>query len=254
MGLELSIVLPAYREGLALERLLPEVKLQAAKLTRSAEIVVVDASEPLDETPEVCERYGVRHVHRRGGNYYGDAVRTGVAEAKGKWIIFMDADGSHNPEHLERLWAEREQFDIVIGSRYVRGGETENPWILIAMSYVVNLTFRVAFQLDCRDVTNSFRLYSGAVLRSLSLASNDFDIVEEMLIKVVAGPTQGTVMEVPVVFERRKAGESKRNLVAFAASYLTTLARLRRFREAARRQAGPDVKPAPASTSTATLQ
>lgn len=233
----LSIVLPAYREDLALADLLPKLKLHAAELTPHYEILVIDASQPLDGTAAVCDTYAVRHVYRRGGDHYGDAVRTGIAEAKGHWVVFMDADGSHNPAHLKRLWAEREQFDIVIGSRYVQGGETENPRILIAMSFAVNLVFRIAFQLNCRDVTNSFRVYRGAPLRALKLQSDDFDIIEEMLIKIVAGAAHGTVTEVPVVFERRKAGESKRNLVAFAFSYVTTLAKLRKFRDAARREA-----------------
>ncbi|MDQ6679169.1 MAG: glycosyltransferase [Acidobacteriota bacterium] len=217
-------------------QLLPVLKENAGALTPSHEIIVIDASEPLDNTAEVCQVNGVRHVYRTGGDHYGDAVRTGIAEAQGRWILFMDADGSHNPIHLQRLWAKRESFDIVVGSRYVAGGETENPWILICMSFIVNLTFRMAFHLDCRDVTNSFRLYRGAPLRALTLQSDDFDIIEEILIRIVAGPAQGTVTEVPVVFERRKAGESKRKLMAFAASYLTTLARLRKFREAARRE------------------
>jgi len=232
----LSIVLPAYRESESLAQLLPALTMHAGALTPSHEILVIDASEPLDNTEQICHENGVRHLYRKGGNHYGDAVRTGIAEAQGRWILFMDADGSHNPAHLERLWAKRESFDIVVGSRYVPGGETENPRILIAMSFLVNLTFRLAFQLDCRDVTNSFRLYCGAPLRALTLTSDDFDIIEEILIKIVAGPAQGTVTEVPVVFERRKAGESKRKLVAFAASYLATLARLRKFREAARRE------------------
>lgn len=233
----LSVVLPAYREDASLAELLPKLKNHVAELTPSHEIVVIDASTPLDRTAEVCRANSVRHVHRRGGERYGDAVRTGIAEARGRWILFMDADGSHNPAHLARLWAKRDRYDIVIGSRYVKGGETENPWILIAMSFAVNLVFRIAFQLNCRDVTNSFRLYRGEPLRSLRLVANDFDIIEEILIKIVAGPTHGTVIEVPVVFERRKAGESKRNLIEFAFSYFATLARLRKFREAARREA-----------------
>ncbi len=233
----LSIVLPAYRESGSLEQLLPVLKVCAAALTPSHEILVLDSSEPLDDTAAVCRANGVRHVRRRGGNRYGDAVRTGIAEARGRWILFMDADGSHNPAQLHRLWEKRDRFDVVIGSRYVSGGATENPWILIGMSFVVNLTFRLAFQLDCRDVTNSLRLYCGESLRALTLRSDDFDIIEEILIKIVSGAARGTVTEVPVVFERRKAGESKRNLMTFAASYLTTLRRLRKFREAARQEA-----------------
>ena len=63
--------------------------------------------------------------------------------------------------------------------------------------------------------------------------THDFDIVEELLILICAGRNPGRVLEVPVVFERRKAGESKRNLVRFAASYVATIARLMRIRQRA---------------------
>jgi dolichol-phosphate mannosyltransferase len=234
---ELTIVLPAYREAESLATLLPVLKAKAAELTSNFEILVIDTEQPMDQTAEVCAAAGVRHIHRRGGNNYGDAVRTGIAESRGDSVIFMDADGSHNPIHLKRLWGEREGYLVVIGSRYVRGGVTENPFILIAMSYAVNLTFRIAFQLKASDVTNSFRLYRGNPLRALHLDSNDFDIVEELLIKLVTGRAHATVKEVPVVFERRKAGESKRNLREFALSYVQTLIRLRKFRAEALRDA-----------------
>jgi len=68
---------------------------------------------------------------RRGGSLYGHAIRTALEEARGEWIIFMDADGSHNPGFLPELWRFRDNFDLVIASRYVRGGKTENPAVLI---------------------------------------------------------------------------------------------------------------------------
>ena len=130
----------------------------------------------------------------------------------------------------------------MIGSRYAPGGQTENPAILIAMSYVVNLTFRVVFKLSARDVTNSFRLYRTEVLKPLKLESNDFDILEEILIRCVTHRPPARVGEVPVTFERRKAGESKRKLVQFAFGYLTTLRTLRRFQKDAQRQATGQAK------------
>ena len=69
----------------------------------------------------VCAINGVRHIRRSGGNQYGDAIRTGIAEARGKYLLCMDADGSHSASYFASMWAERERFDIVIGSRYVSG-------------------------------------------------------------------------------------------------------------------------------------
>ena len=237
MSPQLTIVLPAYEEAGCLRELLPRLKQTADTLTADFEILVVDAQQPVDDTQHVCENNSVRHIFRNGGNGYGDAVRSGIAAAHGEYVIFMDADGSHNPDALEHLWSERERSDVVIGSRYVKGGETENPAILIWMSRVVNVVYRVALGLQVRDVSNSLRLYRGSQLKQVKPASNNFDIVEEVLIQLTFGPCQARVKEIPVRFERRKAGVSKRNLLVFAASYLSTLVRLIRFRHAALRVA-----------------
>jgi len=231
--IELSIVLPAYREAESLRTLLPALRAAAASVTTAFEIVVVDAVPSLDETPAVCAAEGVRYQGRRGGNRYGDAVRTGIAVAAGRYVLFMDADGSHSPDVVGALWSRRTDGDIIIGSRYVSGGRTENDATLVVMSHMVNLAFRAAYRLPCKDVTNSLRLYRRDVLCGLTLSSNDFDIVEEMLIKAVAGPTRATTGEVPIAFRRRVAGESKRRLIPFCLAYLRTLVRLRRYRRAA---------------------
>ena len=234
--IDLSIAIPSYREGENLVDLLPAIKAAAAALTPRYEILILDTDPPLDETPAVCTANGVRCVQRVGGNQYGDAVRTGVAQARGEYLLSMDADGSHSPSYFASMWARRHDADIVIGSRYAPGGQTENPAILIWMSYAVNLTFRLVFELSAKDVTNSFRLYRRSILTPMRLESNDFDILEEILIKAVMKRPPARIVEVPVTFARRKAGESKRKLVQFAFGYLKTLKTLRRFQASARRE------------------
>lgn len=237
--LDLTVMIPAYLEAESLRDLLPEVKAGAAALTPRYEVLIVDTQEPKDDTAAVCALNGVRHVHRYGGNQYGDAIRTGIAEARGQYLLCMDADGSHSPAYFASMWAKREVWDITIGSRYVEGGHTENPAVLIWMSYVVNLTFRLAFGIHAKDVTNSFRLYRRAVLLPIRLESNDFDILEELLIKAITHRPPARIGEVPVTFARRKAGESKRKLAQFALGYLKTLKKLRSFQRAARKEMKP---------------
>ncbi len=234
--LDLTVMIPAYLEADSLRDLLPKVKAGAAALTPRYEVLIVDTQEPKDDTAAVCALNGVRHIHRYGGNQYGDAIRTGISEARGRYLLCMDADGSHSPDYFASMWAKRDTWDITIGSRYVDGGHTENPAVLIWMSYVVNLTFRLAFSIHAKDVTNSFRLYNRAILLPIKLESNDFDILEELLIKAVTHQPAARVGEVPVTFARRKAGESKRKLTQFALGYLKTLKNLRSFQRAARKE------------------
>jgi dolichol-phosphate mannosyltransferase len=229
---QLSVVMPAYLEAESLTQLLPAIIDALADLCPRHEILVVDAMEALDNTAEICARHGVRHLHRTGGNAYGDAVRTGLGQAKGEFFLLMDADGSHDPKYIKDLWNARASADVVIGSRYVPGGRTENPLLLIWMSRILNYMYKFAFRIQVNDVSNSFRLYRGDQIRALTLVSNDFDIVEEILIRLIFGPAQARVVEIPVSFERRMAGRTKRNLWLFMLSYYGSIRTLRKFRAA----------------------
>lgn len=229
----LTIALPAYEEADNLELLLPRLKAVFWRLGIPAEVVVADTEQPRDRTPEVCTAHGARYVPRIGGSLYSHAVNTAIHQSRGKWVVFMDADGSHGPEFIEKLWQERNNADLVIASRYMPGGKTENPAILVWMSLVVNVMFRLVLGLKCADVSNSFRLYKGDDLRALSLECENFDIVEEILVKLCCANENYRVKEIPFVFEKRKAGKTKRNLVVFAMSYIGTLIRLARLKRQA---------------------
>jgi len=233
---ELSIVLPAYEEAANLTHLLPRLKAVARGLTPRCEILVIDAQAPRDETPAVCREQGVRYLARGEGALYGHAIRTAVKEARGTFVVCMDADGSHSPEFVARLWEQRLEADLVIASRYVAGGQTENPAALILLSLLVNVVFRLALGLKCHDVSNSFRLYRGDDFRALRLKCNHFDIVEEILVKLMTLHPGYRVKEVAFCFEKRKAGKTKRNLFTFALGYGITLLRMMKLRRETQRQ------------------
>lgn len=233
----LSIVLPAYEEARNLDYLLPALKKVTANFGVASEILVIDAQKPRDDTRDVCERHGVTHIAREGGEFFGDAVRTGIKYAQGRHVIFMDADGSHNPEFLPRLWGQRDAADLVIASRYITGGRTENPLPLIVMSWIVNVIFGLVLGLQCADVSNSLRLYRGEQLRKLNLICNHFDIVEEILVQLVFAQPDFVIKEIPFTFEKRQAGKTKRKLLVFAISYITVLWRLYKIKRRVSKQA-----------------
>lgn len=225
--ISISVVLPAYMEEENLRQLLPRLNNVLNEIGVTSEVVVIDTITPLDNTREVCERNGVRYVPRMNGNFFGDAVRTGICEAKGEYVVFMDADGSHPPEFIRNLWREREENDVVIASRYTRGGATDNNKLLVLMSHVVNLTYSVVLNLNCKDVSNSFKLYRGAMLRELFLKCNNFDVVEEILFKIKRKHRNIRIKEIPFTFKKRMFGTTKRNLFLFIVTFLVTLFKLR---------------------------
>lgn len=237
--MSISVVLPAYREAENLRVLLPQVTAALNKTEGDWEVLVVDTLHSTEDgTREVCQENGVTCLNRKGGNYYGDAIRTGIKEAQYDRIVIMDADGSHNPADILRMQQimGEENLDLVIGSRYMEGGKTHNGPILRLMSMMVNLSYRLLFRIKVKDVSDSFRMYDAQKLKRIPLQCNNFDIVEEILILFQVYYPHGKIKEIPVYFNKRMAGESKRNLIKFVLSYLITMERLLKIKREARKQ------------------
>ena len=219
--MELSIVLPSYKEADNLKKILPEIHAQVSKINIEYEILIVDTMEKMDDTFDVCKSNNAVYITREGGNYYGDAIRTGIKKANGKYILIMDADGSHEPKSILEIHNKitSKNLDVVVGSRYCKGGKTDNNFILKMMSWSLNLTYKIIFALKVNDCSNSFRMYDSEKLKSLRLECINFDIVEEILIKLQLMYPNLAIGEVPVHFK-------KRDLVKFILTYFVTIKRL----------------------------
>lgn len=228
----LSIIIPAYKEADNLSVLLPKLVNTLSNLKISFEVLVIDTMTKIDDTAEIAKTNGVIYINRQNGNYYGDAVRTGILLAKGEKLIFMDADGSHSPDYIKNFYDNAKDYDLVIGSRYIKNGKTENNIILIFMSLIVNIIYRIFLGLKIKDVSNSFRLYDSQMLKKISLTCNNFDIVEEVLIKLLKKYPKMTIKEIPIEFKKRLHGKSKRDLVKFVFSYISTIFKLIKIKKA----------------------
>ena len=138
-----------------------------------------------------------------------------------------------NKEQIEKLTPSYITFtesDIIIGSRYIEGGKTSNGFVSIMMSYAVNLTYSKLFGLSIKDVSNSFRIYRTDLLKNIQLQCNNFDVVEEILIKIYRKFPSVKIAEVPIFFHKRDEGHSKRNLLRFIVSYIVSIIRLFKIR------------------------
>lgn len=225
--MKLSVIMPAYLEEENLRIILPRLKIALDKLDQGYEILVVDTMEPMDKTKSVCVENKVIYINRRGGNNYGDAARTGIETAVGEHIVFMDADGSHAPEFIHDLYKFKDDYDVVIASRYVDGGATDNNKILILMSMIVNMTYSLFLNLKYKDISNSFKLYRANLLKKVKLNCDNFDVVEEILFKLKKANKALKVKEIPFAFKKRMFGHTKRNLFSFTLSYIITIIKLR---------------------------
>src|SRR5438128_8062897 len=218
-GCALSLVIPALNEAANLERILPVLAKALSALGPTHEIIVVDGGSS-DGTQEIVRKHGARLVSQKLRGF-GGAYRAGFEQARGEYVITLDADGSHDPKFLKDLWAARGDGDVVIASRYVPGGAAEMPATRRVMSRILNITFGRGLSLPVHDLSSGYRLYRGALLRELELKATDFDVLEEILIRALAAGY--LVHEVPFRYRARVSGRSHARLVRFAFSYLRTL-------------------------------
>ena len=226
---DISIIIPAYYEEENLVHLLPRL-IQTIKLTKLAyEILILDSIKSLDKTEALCRKYKIRYLNRKVDNSYGSAIRTGIKEARGRYILFMDADGSHSPEFIPKLLKFRHEYEIVVASRYVGNGKTENSLPLILMSRILNWTYAYVLSIPCKDISNSFKIYRAIDVKPLKLKAKNFDIVEELIYKVCQNQPNIRIKEVPFLFKKRMFGETKRNLFLFIFTFTFTIFKLRFF-------------------------
>ena len=223
---ELAVVIPALNERENLELLLPALKEVLTGLDLRAEVVVVDGGSH-DGTREAAERRGARVVlqQERG---YGGALRDGFAATTAPYIVTMDADLSHRPVFLEQFWKRRNEAEVLVASRYVAGGKADMGRFRLLLSHILNRTYRRALSLPLRDLSSGFRMYRRDVLAGLTLTARDFDVLEEILIRVHAEGWR--IQEVPFHYMARGSGRSHARLIKFGWALLKTLARMWRLR------------------------
>jgi dolichol-phosphate mannosyltransferase len=186
-----------------------------------ADVLVVDDNSP-DGTGRWCDEVAARSlwfsvIHRPGKLGLGSAARTAMQAAIDRsydLLITLDADWSHPPEALPRLVAAAEDADVVIGSRYCRGGAIEGwPVMRRAVSAVMNVATRAALGVPVRDASGACRLYRVELLRRLEfsqLTAAGYAYLEEILWQLHRHGAR--FAEAPITFTDRRAGASKAHL------------------------------------------
>ncbi len=212
----LLVSLATYNERENLGPLLQEIH----KALPSADVLIVDDNSP-DGTGRLADDFAASdarlHVlHRPGKLGLGTAVLTAMRYAMDHdfdFLVNMDADFSHHPRYLPALVAGMDRHDVMVGSRYVHGGGTENwPLSRRLISTGVNLLTRFLLRPGARDCSGAFRCYRVERLREAHLErmiSRGYSFQEEALYRCrKAGCRIG---ETPIVFADRRGGTSKVN-------------------------------------------
>ena len=214
MARSVLVIVPTFNERANLPVLVAGLMAQP-----NVRVIVVDDQSP-DGTGDVADalarghpaRIGVMHrTERRGlGRSYIDGIKRAIEEPCDV-ICQMDADLSHDPNHLPALVAAVDRADVVIGSRYVRGGKIVNwPRRRRLLSRFANRYIRLVTRLNARDCTSGYRCWRREAMAAMPLdrfISDGYSFLVEML--YVASQQGCRIAEVPITFVERREGQSK---------------------------------------------
>lgn len=209
------IILPTYNEKENIGLLIDEI----FSLLPEINILVVDDNSP-DGTADLVEKLKAKYANlsllkRPEKNGLGGAYITGfkklLIDHEVDKIIMMDGDFSHNPKYLSQMIAESKNYDIVIGSRYIKGGGIAK-WELWrrVLSAGGNFYVRTLLGKHVNDWTGGFNCIKADYLRKVDLDKIDLSGYAFIMgLKYFLIKTGASVKEIPIIFEARRGGESK---------------------------------------------
>jgi len=219
---ELSIVLPVYNEGEAVE---PVLRGLASAVTTPHELVVVyDFDE--DTTVPVVRRLvseipGLRGLRNDLGRGVLNAMKAGIAGTSAPYVLISMADGSDDPRDVDRMVElARAGADVVAASRYMRGGhQIGGPPLKRLMSRVAGLTLHWFARVPTHDATSNFKLYSRRFLDAVRIESTaGFELALELTVKATL--QRRRIAEIPTTWRDRTAGQSNFKLRQWLPHYL----------------------------------
>jgi dolichol-phosphate mannosyltransferase len=210
-----TVVIPTYNERDNVQILLPKL----IALRPDLDIIVVDDNSP-DGTGAVVEELALAHpgrisvIHGERKQGIGRAYLAGfhlALNGSSPLIAQMDADLSHSPDDLSRLLARAESVDLVLGSRYVPGGATSGwPWYRRFISRFGGLYARLVLGVPIADLTGGFKVYRRETLERIGLDAVRSDGYVFQIETTYRTLRDGlAVVEVPITFHERVAGQSK---------------------------------------------
>jgi dolichol-phosphate mannosyltransferase len=228
--LQVSVVIPTYNEAENLPKLvsalfaLPRTSLsnvvEGAGLPLDLRILVVDDNSP-DGTGRIADELAASHpgrvgvLHRPGKLGLGPAYLTGfrkVIDDGAQAVVQMDADFSHDPQAIPEMVRRLESADVVLGSRYVKGGSVDRQWPLWrkGLSAFGSFYSRIILNLPLRDITTGYRVWRSETLKGMPLdrvRSSGYIFQVEMA--YLAHLLEFRIDEYPIYFTDRRWGKSK---------------------------------------------
>ncbi|MBI2559482.1 glycosyltransferase [Candidatus Woesearchaeota archaeon] len=203
---ELSVVVSALNEEKTVRSVLEQILRVFDNYKINGEIIFMD-NHSTDRTGILADKAAkkdkrARVIHRinRPNTDLGSSLREGFANARGKYLIIMDCDLSHSPDEIPNLLKHKNEADIIIGSRYTKGGKADMSLKRSIISRSFNLMTKIIAGTNVNDITTGFKLYKKEVLDKLKLTSTGFGLHVEIFLKAINKGCKA--IEVPIHYQR----------------------------------------------------
>ncbi len=198
-----SVVIPAHNE----EQSIGDVVTKIFELYPRFEVLVIDDGST-DETKNAAINAKARVISHPYNIGNGAAIKTGLREARGEWIVLMDGDGQHKPEDIARLLAEKDLFDMVVGAR---SKNSDTSMHRDFANFLYNTFASYITKFPVKDLTSGFRLMKASVVRQyIYLLPNTFSYPSTLTLAYLRSGR--SLQYIPIATKARK-GKSKIKLL-----------------------------------------
>jgi hypothetical protein len=208
-----SVIVPVLYEETRLRETLKRLERVRDRIDLEI-LLVVDVPDPSREAEArlandpVAKEVGAQVEYRAGERGFGEALRRGFAVAHGDVVVPFMADVCDDPEDILRLVARiQEGYDVVAGSRYMRGGGIVGNTSKQRLSRLYSMLVRMVGGPRIHDVSNAFKAYRRSVIKGVPTEAASFDISVELTVKAAAAGFR--ISEIPTVWTNRREGTSR---------------------------------------------
>jgi glycosyltransferase involved in cell wall biosynthesis len=199
-GNQVSVIIPAYNEGESIGSLVNTIRA----LYPHFEIIVINDGST-DQTAEAARDAGAMvygHPYNIGN---GAAIKSGIRFASGDILVFMDADGQHNPEDIGRMIEFFPEYDMVVGARPLK---FESSWVRTFANRLYNRFASYVAKFQIKDLTSGFRAVKSEVVQNmLYLLPNTYSYPTTLTLSILRNGRSLKYM--PITVQRRQGGKSQ---------------------------------------------
>jgi dolichol-phosphate mannosyltransferase len=224
----LSIIIPAHNEAESIESTILDIIKTIKENGIPYEIVVVNDNST-DSTQEIVAKlsskdHNIKLLKRKPPKGFGRAVRDGLDNFSGDYVVICMGDASDTPEDIVRYYQKLEDgYDCAFGSRFIKGAIVRNyPLVKLFFNRVGNIFIKYLFGLKYNDISNAFKAYRKEVIEEvMPLVSNHFNITVEIPLKAVVRGFSYAVL--PINWYGRTSGVSKHSLKELQKKYFFSI-------------------------------